>query len=317
MAYTAADCRLRPPRIRGTAAIRLLLAVAGLTLCGASCPARISPFNTPLAPVLPPQPTLAQVIEVVNRNNSQISSFATDEAVLSGPDFPTLRRTSVAFERPRSFRLKAGTNLLGDEIDVGSNSDLFWMWIRRNQPPALFYCRHEQFASSPVRQSIPIDPDWLIEALGVVDLDPARPHEGPLVLPGDRVEIRTLRQTPTGPMTKSTIVDLRHGWVVEQHLFDAQGQRVASAAAREHRRDPLSNLTMPKIVDLYSPRMNFQMRIDLGNVKINSPMMADRAELFAMPSYPNYPPVDLCDPNLQVVPNQPVDTTAWRGSPPR
>ncbi len=316
MADFAQHRRSPIPRLEG-AAVRLIIAAGFVALCGASCPARISPFTTPLAPVLPPQPTLAQVIETVNRNNAQISSFATDEAVLSGPAFPTLRRTSVAFERPRRFRLKAGTGFLGDELDVGSNDELFWMWIRRNTPPALYFCRHELFAQSPVRQSIPIDPDWLIEALGVVDLDPARPHEGPFVLPGDRVEIRTPRQTPTGPMTKSTIVDLRYGWVVEQHLFDAQGQRVASAAAREHRRDPLSNLTMPKIVDLYSPRMNFQMRIDLGNVKINSPMMTDRAELFAMPEYPGYPAVDLCDPNLQVLPAQPVDTTAWRASTPR
>ena len=101
--------------------------------------------------MLPPSPTLEQVIEVVNRNNSQIRSFSTNRASISGSGFPSLR-ASVAFERPRRFRLRAETGLTGTEFDLGSNDELFWFWVRREQPPAMYYCRHDQFASSQARQ---------------------------------------------------------------------------------------------------------------------------------------------------------------------
>ena len=51
--------------------------------------------------------------------------------------------------------------------------------MRRNQPPAVYYCRHDQFAASQARQMVPFEPAWLIEALGVAEIDPGLPHQGP------------------------------------------------------------------------------------------------------------------------------------------
>jgi hypothetical protein len=216
---------------------------------------------------------------------------------LSGPGFPSLG-ASVAFERPRRFRLRAGTGLTGTELDLGSNDDLFWFWMHRNQPPAVLFCRHDQFAQSPARQTMPFEPGWLIEALGVVEFDPALPQQGPFPLPNDRLRIDTIRNTPEGPVKKVTIVDGSQGWVLEQHLFDAQGRLVASSVASEHRRDPLSGLIMPKVVSINCPLAQFAMRIDLGNVEINR-MVGDPTTLWSMPSYPGAPPVDIGDPNFR------------------
>ena len=66
----------------------LLLCTGLLALSGASCPQMLQQYTNPLPRVLPPSPTLEQVIEVVNRNNSQIQSFSTNRASLSGPGFP-------------------------------------------------------------------------------------------------------------------------------------------------------------------------------------------------------------------------------------
>ena len=209
-----------------------------MALSGASCPQTLQRYTNPLPRVLPPSPTLEQVIDVVNRNSSQIHSFSTNHASISGPGFPSLG-ASVAFERPRRFRLRAGTGLTGTEIDLGSNDELFWFWMRRNQPPAMYYCRHDQFATSQARQTTPFEPGWLIEALGVTEFDPALPHQGPYPLPNDRLRIDTIRNTPEGPVTKITIVDGSQGWVLEQHLFDARRRLLASSVASGHRRDPL------------------------------------------------------------------------------
>jgi hypothetical protein len=275
----------------------LLLAAGLLALSGASCPRTWQRYINPPPRVLPPSPTLVQVIDVVNRNSAQIQSFFTNHAAISGPGYPSLS-ASVAFERPRRFRLRAATGLTGAEIDLGSNDELFWFWMRRNQPPAVYYCRHEQFATSQARLTMPFEPGWLIEALGVTEFDPALPHQGPTPLSDERLRIDTIRNTPEGPLTKITIVDSSQGWVLEQHLFDARHQLLASALADGHRQDPLSGLTMPTTVNVNLPPSKLSLRIDLGNVEINR-LPGDRAALFSMPSYPGAPPVNLADPGFR------------------
>jgi len=297
----------------------LLSVVVGLVaLSGASCPPFAPPLivsRPPRPPVLPPDATLQQVIEVVNRNSSQIQRFSANRATLSGPGFPTLRAT-VVFERPQRFRLRAETGLFGPELDLGSNDELFWIWVRRNQPRAIYYCRHDQFAGSRASRILPIDPRWLIEAFGVAELDPALPHQGPTPAAGGRLVVRTIRETPDGQTTKVTVVEQARGLVLEQHVYDYRGQLVASAVASCHREDPLSGLTMPKVVDIYCPRAQFSMRVDLGNVEINR-RLTNPAGLWTMPTYQDSPAVNLCDPNMQWPSAAPPGAMTSRASPVR
>jgi hypothetical protein len=276
------------------ARLTLALVVGLFCLSGASCPNMLRPVAPPMARALPPTPTLDQLIQVVNRNNAQIQSFWADHATLSGPGFPALR-ASLAFARPRFFRLHATSGLTGPEVDLGSNNDLFWFWVRRSEPPAIYFCRHDQFATSPARQSIPVQPDWLIEALGVAEIDPALPHQGPFPLQGDRLELRTIRETPDGPVTKVTIFDGAQGWILQQDVYNAQGLLLASATASGHRRDPLSNLVMPGVVVVNCPSAQFSLRIDLGAVQINR-LAGNTADLWNMPFIQGTPAVNLADP---------------------
>ena len=230
--HTACACYMGFPARLG------LLLAAGLLICsGSSCHWLPPPQNDVFGgPALPPSPTLEQIAAVVNNNSGQIRTFAANQATLSGQGFPSLR-TTVQFERPGRLRLVAGTALLGPEIDLGSNEEIFWIWIRRNQPPALYYCRHDQYAASPARRTLGVDPQWLIEAAGVTEINPNLPHQGPTPLAGGRYEIRLQVPSPDGPTTKILIIDGR-GLILEQHEFDAQRQLIASAVNRSHRRDP-------------------------------------------------------------------------------
>ncbi len=300
---------------RNNRGLFLLIVVVGLFgLSGASCPQ-----TRPEPRILPPRPTLSQVIQAVNNNNSRIQSFSTTQASLSVPGIPSLR-ANLAFERPRRFRLRA--DLLGSpELDLGSNESQFWFWVKRNEQPAVYFCAHDQFATSPARQMVPVDPTWLIEALGVVELDPAAVHDGPIMQPRDRLEIRTTRQTPAGPALRSLVIDAGTGWVLQQHLFDAQGRMIAKSVASRHRRDPLSGVVMPRVVKLDFPTANppFSMRIDLGNLQINRPLEGDPNQLWAMPCYQGFPPVDLCQPCVPPAMSPPTVTSAqgpsgWRAS---
>jgi hypothetical protein len=290
----------------------LLMLFTGLfPLSGASCPKMLSNLSpNPLPRVLPLEPRLEQVIEVVNRNSSPIQSFSTNRASISGQGFPTLR-ASIAFERQKRFRLRADMPPMGTQLDVGSNDELFWFWAKEGKPQTLYFCRHEQYASSNARLAMPIDPQWLIEAFGVMEFDPNLPHKGPFTLAKDRLRIDTVRETPEGPVDKITILDGSQGWVLEQHQFDVKGQLVVSSFASQHRRDPLTGLAMPTVVQIECPRAQIKMRIDLGNLEINR-LSGDPAALWSMPTYPGATIVNLADPNFQ----PPVATTTQRALPP-
>src|SRR6185437_10713173 len=157
-----------------------------------------------------------------------IRSLYTTDASVSASLIPSLR-ANVALERPRRFRMRAETGLTGPEVDLGSNDQLFWFWVRRLQPPSIYYCTHQQFQVSRIREMVPVEPEWLIEALGITGFDPAAQHAGPTPVSGGRLEIRTQIPRSDGKVwTKNTIVDGARGLVLEQHWYDQNGNRVAS-----------------------------------------------------------------------------------------
>ncbi len=292
---------------RRKTAARCLVLLGVLTLSGCQHNFLVSSQDDlrRLPPQLPSSPTLAQVIAAVNGNSLRIQSFSTSQATISGTGFPPMR-ASIAFQRPMRLRLRADMPLgTGQAVDVGSNDELFWFWARSNEPSAVYYCRHGQFANSPVRRSLPIDPYWLLDALGLAQLDPALPHQGPIATRDGRLEIRTVLPSEQGSATKVTIVDARQGVVLAQYLFDTRSQLVTSAIAGHFRRDPLSAALMPTNVEIHTAARAtapaFSLRIDMSNLEINRPI-PNAEMLWAMPSFDSAPAIDLCDPARQLPP---------------
>lgn len=285
-------------RSAGRLGLLLLLVVAG----GASCPRMVEQYKLPTARVLPSEATLEQVTMVVNENSSRIQSLSADGAKISSSEFPTLH-ADLAVERPQRMRLIAkATALTGAEFDFGSNDELFWFWVKRPQPPALYFCRHDQFDYSSSRNVLPVDPDWLIEALGIVTFDPAEQHQGPFPVGKGNIKVCTIVQGPTGQLTKVRVIDSAHGWIVAQHIYDANGQRLASATASGHRRDPQSQAILPRHVEIQWPQTNFSLKIDLGDVTVNQLATGD-GQLWTKPEYPGWPDVDLATVQLSVGPD--------------
>jgi hypothetical protein len=274
---------------------RSMLTLA-ILLAQSGC-AWLQSFREPHPQILPPGAGLEQVIAAVNNNNSQIQSLYCPSATLSGAGILTLK-THIAFQRERNFRLRA--DLIGPEVDLGSNDQIFWFWIKRSEPPAVYYCRHDQFPTSQARRMIPIDPNWLTEALGTVVINPALPHDGPYPEANNRLRIRTILNTPEGTNVKMTIVDAVSAWIMEQQIFDVQGRLRARSVTEGYRQDPRTKLYVPTAVRVECPEAKFSIRLDLGTVEVNQ--LQVNPELFVMPSYPNTPVVDLGNPNLRFGP---------------
>jgi hypothetical protein len=290
-AEIARDKRTRSVSRASSAFVIVLLLAAS----GANCQQMVNQYTQPLPRVLPPAATLAQVIEVVNNNSSAVTSFSTMRASVSIPGNLGLS-ANLAFQRPRGFRLRADFALSGGtEVDLGSNDILFWFWVRRENPPAMYYCRHDQFATSAARQVLPVEPDWLAQALGLVSFEASELHDGPHPVRGGKLEIRSTTPGQNGAR-RVTIIDESSGVVLEQHVYDARGTRVASAIMNGHQRDPATGVIMPRKVRVEWPTSNFEMTVELADLQINR-LTADPAALFAKPEYPGYVNVDLAAPN--------------------
>jgi hypothetical protein len=265
---------------------------------GAQCTRRdIGTYATSGPRVLSQNPSLGDVMQVVNANSAKIHSLFTTDASLTVPDAPTLR-ANLALERKQRLRLRAETALTGAELDMGSNDEMFWLWVRRQQPTTIYFCRHTQFANSAAKQMIPVEPSWLLDAIGMASFDPALQHSPPQRNANGRISIQTALPGPTGQMNKITVVDEARGWVLEQHLYDVGGQLVASALTNRHWRDPASGAVVPQEIEIRWPATNFNLKFDVRQWQVNS-TPADPNQLFAMPVVPGWTAVDLADPALR------------------
>ena len=275
-------------------------ALLGLTLTVDGCallrrPTSLFATPGPEAPtVLQPAATLNDVIAAVNANTMRVASYVTYDARISSNGIVNipLLTANIAYERPRNFRLRGSTAITGPEIDLGSNDDEFWFWIRQSQPQAIYHCRHDQFANSPARDALPVEPQWIADALGLVYLDPTLPHEASLTPVDGKLEVRTKLYHPTGTRTRTTIIDATRAWVVEQILYDSRGQLIASSKASDFRYDPLTQVSLPKKVAIRVPSQSLSFTIDLGNVAINT-YAGDAAMLWTRPTIANTPNYDL------------------------
>ena len=288
------------------ASLPLILFVTVVVLIagsGASCPNVIRGYQVgvmPLPRTLPAQPTREQIIAAVEDNTSRVRSYSASQAVLSVPGVPRLS-AQVACEPPRRFRLRAQTSLTGKELDIGSNDDLFWLWIRRHEPPIMLFCQHDQYEQSSARQVVPIRADWMPELLGLVRFSPQDRHEGPFIAADGRLEIRSTIDSPDGPLVRSVVLHPMTGLVEEQHLFTSAGKRLASVRASRHRMDPGSGAALPRLIDVSWPGSGVEFTLEITSLVTNVPA-ADPGQLWQMPTYDGYQPVDLADPTVVITP---------------
>jgi hypothetical protein len=287
----------------GMRAVSLAVAVCAVASSGASCPQVLRGYQVgvmPLPRTLPAQPSLDQVIAAVHDNTQRVRSCVATQAVLVVPGVPRLS-ARIACEPPRRFRLQAQTVITGPELDIGSNDDLFWLWLRQHKPPIVAFCRHDQYAQSAARRLLPIRADWMPEILGLVSFRPDDRHQGPFPLPDGRIEIRSTLTTPEGELLKSTILDGTTGLVGEQHLFTPEGERLASVRTSRHRVDPTSGAALPHVVEVSWPASGVDFTIELASISTNT-SSGDPGQLWQMPAYPGYEPVDLADPSVVIGP---------------
>ncbi len=186
-------------------------------------------------------------------------------------------RATLDFDRPHRVRLIAETSFTGRELDLGSNDEVFWVWMKQMQPPTVFYGRHDQFYQSYAQHILPVPPHWLVEAIGLVYLDPAGMHDQPYAARPGIFQVRTRLPTQHGELTRILDIDAQRAWIVQQQLFDSQGQKLASASASETRYDPIQGVSLPGNVHVELPPAQLAFTFEADAYAINQPLPIDSA----------------------------------------
>jgi hypothetical protein len=288
------------------------LATTAIVLCvcfvcgGATCARRDVPLPYPPPPVVFEQtPSLEQVAEVINRTSTvqQLSSNSATVEVLTMPNLPKLRAT-LNLQREQRFRLRANLPIvLGAGLDMGSNEEMFWFEVPEGMSKTLYYARHDQYRQQLRRAILPVDPSWIMDALGLVQIDPATVVAGPIMRDDGKLEIRNTISMPDGTYQRVCFINPPGGYITDQYLYAPGGNLIAQSQASNHAYYEQQQCVLPHRVEIHlAPAVGppLSMRIDVGSYSVNQLLSGD-PQLFMMPTSASQA-VDLTtlsDPTLQ------------------
>lgn len=255
---------------------------------GAACYRRPPVAEFPPPPVIfQSTPTLDEVAAAVNRTD-KITKLQTNSARVTAPSMSeTQLSASLMLERPKRFRLRGSIRPLPTTlVDLGSNEQVFWLQVPEGMRPTLYFARHNEYASQSQRMILPVDPTWLIDALGLVHIDPAQVTEGPTRRPDGQLEIRSDLPMPDGLYRRVCVIDSEAGFVTEQYLYGHDNRLVARATAAKHRYYEEFDCSLPHQVRVElqpaaGPPLTLEMKI--GDYALNQILSGD-PNLFAMPT---------------------------------
>ncbi|MEL6110107.1 MAG: hypothetical protein AAFU85_29185 [Planctomycetota bacterium] len=279
---------LKTARKRSIVTSGLLLGL--VFVCGgATCAPRRPSFEFPPPPVaLTTTPDLAQVVAAVNRTSAirELSTNTASIEVISMPGTPKLSSSSLSLRRDRDFRLRAGLPIvLTPVLDMGSNQEVFWFEVPEGIRKVLYFARHDQYRQQLDRAILPVDPSWVMDAVGLVQIDPNTVVAGPVMRPDGKLEIRNTIAMPTGVFQRVCYIDAAAGHVTDQFLFAPSGVEIARSNASDHEFFPAQQCSLPHTVQLkLTPAVGppLEMKIDVGTYTVNQLLSGD-PNLFVMP----------------------------------
>jgi hypothetical protein len=245
--------------------------------------------------VLPPGMSKSQIVAHLNKNIRSLHGWQSHDVSISANGLRVKLRAHIAVESPRNFRLIAKLPIGGNEADLGSNAERFWFWTRRGHPSQkfVFHSRHDQVQRG--RHAIPIQPDWLLEVLGVIPLDETKMIYQPDVDGSGFVSLLEDRVAPDGRKVRRVIlVSSCHGYIVSHRLYDAADKLLAKAELSDyqiHRIDGSSSVLLPQRIALDWPQTGMSLDMHIGHVEVNPQNVPDQT--WKMPRYRGYPPFNL------------------------
>jgi hypothetical protein len=219
-----------------------------------------------------PPPTAAQVVDYLNENSKRLQCLRCQDLAVDcsmGLQPSVTLHGQMVCQQPRNFRMTA--RFLGkDELDLGSNQEEFWYWVRRGDPYQV-HCAYRDMDEGKIRaMPFPFRPDWLLEMLGMSAYGPAERYQ--LLDEPPYLKLVERARSPQGTMVRKVIV-MRRRPVLPPNpqitdfllLNDATGKEICSAKILESQMDRDKGGLIPKRVVLSWPEQKLKLTMHLTN----------------------------------------------------
>ncbi len=255
-----------------------------------------------------------EFVTYLNRQSGYISSVRYDDVGLKAtiPDqawIPALRNGVMVAQKPKNFRMQAGLAIGGDQLDIGSNAQEFWMYVKQPKPTYLF-CTHADFPKVQNDLPVPFEPDWVLQALGMSTYDTSKKYEVEI---NEKAHVYYLKTDDTnaaglkimrvtefaGDATDGTQPQVRRHLIrtqangVWQTTMIAEIHKVTSLDVVDPQTGLRTAVQVPTDVTLEWPLQKVKLALSLGKPQLNT---REEVALFSKPpTIGNANPVNLAD----------------------
>jgi hypothetical protein len=273
--------------------LRFLL-LGGVVALGSGC-AWLERFKPrPAVPTEKLEPRSAKdLVAFLNRQAGYLQTIRYDSvslrADLPGAGWvPRLSSGMLVCGKDRNFRLQAGLIVGGDQIDVGSNSQEMWMYVKQPEPTYLI-CSHADFPRVQNDLPVPFEPDWVLQAVGLATF-PDRPDYRTELSEKNRAHYLTYedraangqplkkmiefagdRGDGSTPLVRRHLVLTQSGdgqkWEVQTIAEIKQVQTVSAGTDPTTGRPAM--VQVPTQLLLEWPKQKVTMELRLGDIKVN------------------------------------------------
>jgi hypothetical protein len=151
-------------------------------------------------------PKAEDLVEYLNSNAKRVQAIQCNSVIgdarqglIGGIGFDGV----MVFEKPHNLRFKAKVAGIPG-VDIGSNSDEFWFWVSKMEPPHVYHCAYADLAKGNVPMPFPFQPDFLIAAMGVQEYNPQGKYD--VKVNRDTVELIEATTSPAGQPLQKIVV---------------------------------------------------------------------------------------------------------------
>lgn len=231
-----------------------------------------------------PPNTAPDLVGILNKNAAPIQTIESDnvDITVTQNGQPFGLSGKMAMQKNRNFRLIASA-VSSTEADLGSNNQEFWFYMKRNDPPDLFFCTYNDLPQAQIK--LPLQPDWIAEALCVQELNP---EEYQKVQSANGVELRKQVTYQGEQLIKGVVVATsgpNAGRVVLHRLMRSNGTEIWRAQIIDYQLEKdVGKYVVPYQVKISCPDQKITIEMKIKNCKVNQ--LQNNPALFTRP--PNY-----------------------------
>jgi hypothetical protein len=258
--------------------------VLGIALTQTACiPEYLRPFKDRRGPVPTGEiPSKEALVKYLNDNSGRVQSVRSNDILLTcyyGIMPPIGLTAKMVCEKPRNLRLAAYHPAGSTEVDLGSNNQEFWWWIKRGDPYQ-YFCSYKDLDEGRVKAVLfPFQPEWIMEAMGVADYGSADQYVGVTADRDNTIRLVKRTRSPQGRSVLKVIVFNRTqtnvsqgiAQVVRHELIDeATKQPLVSAQITKVQVDPVQGGVLPKVMSLRWPAAKLTMTMTFDKLAVNT-----------------------------------------------